>query len=43
MGPFSSGFSTVVETGLISKSLKSGMKSILDSEPLSKTTLLGLG
>ena len=43
MGPFDFGVSTVVQTGLRLKSFRSGMKPLLDSEPLSKTTLRGLG
>ena len=43
MGPFACGFSAVVQTGLISNSFKSGMKSLMTFEPLLKTTLLGLG
>ena len=34
MGQNDCGFSTVVQSGLISKSLKGGMQSILNYEPL---------
>ena len=36
-------FSIVVQTGMIYKSLKSGMKYLFNCDPLSKTTLQGLG
>ena len=37
------GFLIVVGTGFIAKSRNKGMKSFLNSDPLSKTTFLGLG
>ena len=43
MGPFASGFSTVLQTGLTSNSFKSGMKYLLNYEPLSETNLQGIG
>ena len=42
MGPFDCGFSIVLQTGLISKSFKSGTKPLLNYELLYKTTLRGL-
>ena len=43
IGAFAYGFFIEVGTGLISKSFRSGMKSCLNSEPLSKTTHFGRG
>ena len=43
MSLFDCGFSTIVQTGLISKSYKIGMESFLNYEPSLKTTLRGLG
>ena len=42
-GSVSCGFSTIVQTGLVSNSFKSGMKYLLSYEPLLNTTLQVLG